>query len=226
MQKISPRRASATCRVILADDQVIFRSGVARVLGMQQDISLLSQCDDPKSLLEMVAASRSCIIVVSQSLNPEMEPLFAAASGAGSRVILVTETGTSLHNTILRRLDGRLTRQTSADELLACVRCVHKGERVLTGSNIGDSVGDRIRDQLSVRELQIIGLVVQGCKNRRIAEEIGTSEQVVKNYLRGIYDKTGSSDRLELALFTLHHRSLAEAAARAVEQIADRTACV
>ena len=63
--------------------------------------------------------------------------------------------------------------------------------------------------------LQIVALIVQGCKNKEIASQLGTKEQVIKNYLRGIYDKTGVSDRLELALFTIHHRVLAEAAAKA-----------
>jgi DNA-binding NarL/FixJ family response regulator len=51
-----------------------------------------------------------------------------------------------------------------------------------------------------------------------------TKEQVIKNYLRSIYDKTGVSDRLELALFTIHHKVLAEAAARVGELLQARTA--
>ena len=58
-----------------------------------------------------------------------------------------------------------------------------------------------------------MALIVQGCKNREIAMRLKTTEQVIKNYLRSIYDKTGVSDRLELALFTIHHRVLAQAAA-------------
>jgi hypothetical protein len=50
--------------------------------------------------------------------------------------------------------------------------------------------------------------VTQGLKNKDIAQEIGTTEQVVKNYLRKVYDKLGVSDRLELALYTMHHRLL------------------
>jgi len=55
--------------------------------------------------------------------------------------------------------------------------------------------------------------VVRGFKNRDIAVQLYTSEQVVKNALRHIFDKTGVSDRLELALFVLHHRVLAQATA-------------
>ena len=58
-----------------------------------------------------------------------------------------------------------------------------------------------------------VALIVQGCKNREIATRLKTTEQVIKNYLRNVYDKIGVSDRLELALFTIHHRILNEAAA-------------
>ncbi len=76
-------------------------------------------------------------------------------------------------------------------------------------------VGARVRDRLTPKEIQIVALIVQGCKNKLIASQLNTKEQVIKNYLRSIYDKTGVSDRLELALFTIHHRVLAEAAANA-----------
>jgi DNA-binding NarL/FixJ family response regulator len=66
---------------------------------------------------------------------------------------------------------------------------------------------------LTARELSIVALIVQGYKNKEIATRLGTTEQVIKNYLRNVYDKVGVSDRLELALFTIHHRILAEAAA-------------
>ncbi len=72
--------------------------------------------------------------------------------------------------------------------------------------------------------MQIVALIVQGCKNKEIAAQLGTKEQVIKNYLRTIYDKTGVSDRLELALFTIHHRVLAEAAARAGNLLHMKTA--
>jgi DNA-binding NarL/FixJ family response regulator len=71
----------------------------------------------------------------------------------------------------------------------------------------------RVRDRLTAKELRIVALIVQGYKNKEIAAQLGTTEQVIKNYLRNVYDKIGVSDRLELALFTIHHRILNEAAA-------------
>jgi DNA-binding NarL/FixJ family response regulator len=69
-------------------------------------------------------------------------------------------------------------------------------------------VGARVRDRLTPKEMKIVALIGQGCKNKEIALRLGTTEQVIKNYLRNVYDKTGVSDRLELALFSIHHRLL------------------
>jgi DNA-binding NarL/FixJ family response regulator len=89
-----------------------------------------------------------------------------------------------------------------------------------------DMVGTRVRDRLTPKEMRIVALIVQGCKNREIAIRLKTTEQVIKNYLRSIYDKTGVSDRLELALFTIHHRVLAQAAAEVGSklEVEERTA--
>jgi hypothetical protein len=56
--------------------------------------------------------------------------------------------------------------------------------------------------------MMIVACVAQGMKNKEIAVRVNTTEQVVKNYLRKVYDKLGVSDRLELALYCLHHRLL------------------
>ena len=64
------------------------------------------------------------------------------------------------------------------------------------------------RNRLTPREIEVAALVWEGMTNREIGQTIGTTEQVVKNYLRKIYDKLGVSDRLELALYCVHHRLL------------------
>jgi DNA-binding CsgD family transcriptional regulator len=59
--------------------------------------------------------------------------------------------------------------------------------------------------QLTPKETLIVSCVTQGMKNKEIALRVGTTEQVVKNYLRKVYDKLGVADRLELALYCLNH---------------------
>jgi len=65
--------------------------------------------------------------------------------------------------------------------------------------------GSRPKVQLTPKEMLIVSCVTQGMKNKEIALRVGTTEQVVKNYLRKVYDKLGVADRLELALYCLNH---------------------
>jgi two-component system nitrate/nitrite response regulator NarL len=67
-------------------------------------------------------------------------------------------------------------------------------------------VSPRTQPRLSPKETAIITCITQGKRNKEIAFQLGTTEQVIKNYLRKIYDKLGVSDRLELALYCLHNK--------------------
>jgi DNA-binding NarL/FixJ family response regulator len=103
--------------------------------------------------------------------------------------------------------------------LVKCVRKVAEGETWLDNHGV-NKVIEAYRNQasqltapkpkarLTDKELLIVACVTQGMKNKEIATEVGTTEQVVKNYLRKVYDKLGVSDRLELALYCIHHRLL------------------
>lgn len=212
-----------TIHLVLADNQAIFRAGAARVLAAEDGVRIVAQCDNTERLLQIAETMRGCVLLVARALVPDLAEMHAAAHRSGSRLVLLTDREDELPQTDYHFLDGLLCRQAKSTSLVECIRKVARGERRVgkpaVSSNTGDSVGSRVRERLTDRELQIVGHIVRGCKNREIAEELGTKEQVIKNYLRVIYDKTGVSDRLELALFTLHHKVLADAAARASEPV-------
>ncbi len=98
-----------------------------------------------------------------------------------------------------------------------CVRKIAQGETWIDNqsvswvieayrSNAAALTNPRVQPRLSPKEHAIIHGITQGKRNKEIANQIGTTEQVIKNYLRKIYDKLGVSDRLELALYCLHHQ--------------------
>lgn len=216
-------------RLILADNQTIFRAGAARVLALEDDMRIVAQCEDMAKLWVAVEELRGSVVLVGSGLKPDLKDLAVKAQGLGSRVVLVAENSEEFPEAAVQMLDGVLHRNVGGPDLLDCVRRVARGERYMQRSNVtpihvSDNVGARVRDRLTPREMQIVALIVQGCKNKEIALQLGTKEQVIKNYLRGIYDKTGVSDRLELALFTIHHRILAEAAAKAGDLIEMKSA--
>lgn len=216
-------------RLILADNQAIFRAGAARVLALEDDMRIVAQCEDMAKLFSAIDSFRNAIVMVSTSLCPDFTVLISHAQPFGSHVILVTENSEQLTDDVVLLFDGVVRRNIPGADLVDCVRRVSRGQRYVQHANVttmqtADSVGARVRDRLTPKEMQIVSLIVQGCKNKEIANQLGTKEQVIKNYLRGIYDKTGVSDRLELALFTIHHRVLAEAAAKAGNLIQMKTA--
>jgi DNA-binding NarL/FixJ family response regulator len=148
---------------------------------------------------------------------------------------VIAENNESANTFLLQGFRGVVFRSVTGPALVECVRHVAAGDTWLppqlmqTELPEDDMVGTRVRDRLTPKEMRIVALIVQGCKNREIAVRLKTTEQVIKNYLRSIYDKTGVSDRLELALFTIHHRVLAQAAAEVgsrleVEELAAPTA--
>lgn len=207
-------------RLILADNQAIFRTGAARVLALEDDMRIVAQSDDPTKLLGSIEAFPGAVVLFSSGLQLEIGALLERVAAAGSRAILITENTEQVPEPIARQLHCVVSRNVGGSDLIDFVRRVARGQRCAERPNVttmqaNDSVGTRVRDRLTPKEMQIVALIVQGCKNKDIAAQLGTKEQVIKNYLRGIYDKTGVSDRLELALFTIHHHVLAEAAAKA-----------
>jgi DNA-binding NarL/FixJ family response regulator len=204
-------------KIILADSQAIFRAGTAKVLAMDEDFRIIAQCTDLERMYHAITTFPGSIVLFAGSLKPELERLRALLENAGSRGIVIAENNEAASPYMQQGFRGLVFRNVTGPAL--CVRRVAAGETWMPpqlmqpDSPEEDMVGTRVRDRLTPKEMRIVALIVQGCKNREIATRLKTTEQVIKNYLRSIYDKTGVSDRLELALFTIHHRVLAQAAA-------------
>jgi len=206
-------------KVILADSQAIFRAGTAKVLAMDEDLRIVAQCTDVDRMYHAVTTFPGSIVLFAASLRPDMNRLRKLLESVGSRAIVIAENNDITGNFQQLGFRSVIFRSVTGQSLLECVRRVAAGEfwtppqLMQTDLAEEDLVGTRVRDRLTPKEMRIVALIVQGCKNREIANRLKTTEQVIKNYLRSIYDKTGVSDRLELALFTIHHRVLAQAAA-------------
>jgi DNA-binding NarL/FixJ family response regulator len=212
-------------KLILADNQAIFRAGTAKILAMEDDFRIIAQCAEGDRLFPALDTFRGAIVVFASSLKLDPQVLVPRVLGAGSRSIVIAENSESVAPWFAAGVNGAAHRNVTGSSLIECVRHVGRGERRVRAAGMeapgldDDTVGSRVRDRLTPKELKIVALIVQGCKNKEIAVRLMTTEQVIKNYLRSIYDKTGVSDRLELALFTIHHRILAEAAQTVGEQI-------
>jgi DNA-binding NarL/FixJ family response regulator len=202
-------------QVILADNQAIYRTGIVRILAMEPTIEVVVQCAELPRLQEAVGSLRRSIVIFPSSFTRDTHHLLDWIQQAGSRSVMILEHDEVLDAAVAKRLQGVILRSVAAPQLIDCLYSVAAGERYVQRAAVKtmalpDQLGGKAVQRLTARELQIVALICEGCKNKQIAHQLGTKEQVIKNYLRSIYVKTGVSDRLELALFTVHHYVLAE----------------
>jgi len=134
-----------------------------------------------------------------------------------TRVVVLTATEDDRDVVRAMRLGARgvVLKQSASDLLIKSIRKVAGGEiwldkrmtaEVMKAFSKSTETGRREKPLLSDREKEIVQLVAQGFRNREIGEKLFISEQTVKNHLHNIFDKLGVSDRLELALYAIHHR--------------------
>jgi len=205
--------------VIIADHQAIFRAGIAKVLAVEEDMRIIGQPQSAEQLLNALEKLRARVLILSSSSLALLPTVQEIANGRNIALLMLVENTESASDFMRMGVQGVIYRSASGNVVVEAVRRLSRGEPFLQSPSMADGevsddlVGARVRDRLSDRELRIIAAVVQGYKNRDIAMQLYTSEQMIKNALRNIFDKIGVSDRLELALFTIHHRILAQATA-------------
>jgi DNA-binding NarL/FixJ family response regulator len=205
--------------IIIADHQAIFRAGVAKVLAVEDDVRIVAQPQTLEQTLNALERLRAHVLLVSTFFLPDFTGIQALTKKNSIATIVLGENGDEASTFVAMGVEGVVYRSIHGSSIVEAVRRVARGEPFVHAPNSivteisEDLVGMRVRDRLSERELRVIAAVVRGYKNREIAAHLCTTEQVVKNALRGIFDKIGVSDRLELALFVLHHRMLAHATA-------------
>jgi DNA-binding NarL/FixJ family response regulator len=214
---------SKSIRIIIADSEAIFRAGMSKIFTQEPDLEVVAQIDSLAQTLAAVTETEADVVLFEAGLS--LTPADAVSelmrrALPPAKVILVSQRS-SEHETVdyLRRgVRGILTRSVSPELLVRCVRKVSAGETWLDNQGVNWII-DAYRSQaqlgsgkqalrFSEKEMLIISGVTQGLKNKDIAAQVGTTEQVVKNYLRKIYDKLGVADRLELALYSMHRKLL------------------
>ncbi len=206
--------------IIIADHQAIFRAGVAKVLAVEEDLRIVGQPSAAEQILTAVDKLRPRVLILSTGFLSFLPEIQATAQKRQIAVLMICDNTENATDFMRMGVQGAIYRSASGSLVVDAVRRLAQGQSFLQGTCTDvdiceDLVGARVRKRLSERELRIIAAIVQGYKNREIAGQLYTTEQVVKNALRNIFDKIGVSDRLELALFVVHHRILAQATASA-----------
>jgi len=214
---------TAAIRILLADSQAIYRVGIRKIFAVEDDMRVVAQAENYPGLLAAMERFPSDIVLLDGGMIsgiPDAIPDMVRRAPNAKLVVQVSDNSEDFIVDLYRRgVRGVISRAISPDLLVRCIRKIAEGETWIDNQSVSWVIeayrsqastltNPRLQPRLSPKELAIIGCVTQGMRNKEIAYKIGTTEQVVKNYLRKIYDKLGVSDRLELALYCLHHQLL------------------
>jgi DNA-binding NarL/FixJ family response regulator len=208
-------------RVIIADSQAIYRVGMSKIFAAEDDLHIAAQVEKLEDLVKLPDDTGGDVLVLEGNLLAgTTDAIPEIIAHMPNLRIIVQTSGTDENHTVemyRRGVRGIVPRSISPELLVRCVRKIAAGETWIDNKSVNWVIeayraqataltDPKFQPRLSVKELSIIALITQGKRNKEIASQIGTTEQVIKNYLRKIYEKLGVSDRLELALYCLHHQ--------------------
>lgn len=202
--------------IIVADDQELYQAGMVELLSGNRELHVKTQFSSWKSLLGALAVNRGALVIASTSYVHDVKSLVLEANGTRCRVLLLTEDSDSPFRYRSTGVAGVIQRSASPAALMDTIRKTmpsNNSRLVNIGQYGGDDVGARAASSLNPGEMTVVAMMMQGYKNRRIGENLGITEQAVRSRFQKIFDKTGLSTRLELALFISHHPTFASTAA-------------
>jgi DNA-binding NarL/FixJ family response regulator len=214
--------SSRAIRILLADDHPVVRIGVRNMLQGDPALEVVGEATDGDDAITQTLELLPDILLLDVQMPrlPGLEAMRAIMSGSPTVKIMLL---TSLISTqqVIEALQigarGIVLKDAVTDHLKTAIKAVASGDYWIGGKRVVNLVGalhdlmqkaavpERKTYGLTPRELEVVGCIVEGCSNRDIAKQFTLSEETVKRHLSNIFDKTGVSTRLELALFAIAH---------------------
>lgn len=210
-------------KIVIADDHVVLRESLVALLGQQADFEVVGAVGSGSEALRLVQMRAPDVLVLDIFMpNGDGFDVLRTLDRNRSPVAAVILTGSENQNDYVQsvRLGARglVLKSEGPEKLYSAIRAVASGElafsdeiaRNVIRAMSGEVQGERTSlARLSERERQIAALVARGMKNKDIAHELNISENTVKRHLQSIFSKTGTHDRLELAVIALTELSRA-----------------
>ena len=206
-------------RVLLVDDQALFREGLSTILSLQADIEVVGEAANGQEALAAVAAHQPDVILMDLNM-PVLDGVAATRrlkeSGASARVIVLTtfDNDETVFDGLRAGAVGYLLKDVSSAKLVEAIRAAARGESFLQPSIAAKVLAEFNRledranaapptaliDPLSERELEILRQLSTGDSNKEIAARFFITEGTVKNHVTNILGKLGVRDRMQAAL--------------------------
>ncbi len=207
-------------RVLLADDHHVVRQGLATIVDLEDDMTVVAQVGDGAHAVQLIREQTPDIVLMDLQM-PQLDGVQAIQQVRrecpGVRILILTAFADQEHVLagIKAGAHGYLLKDATPEQLVQAIRSVQRGEAVL-GSAVAAMVLTRFREMmpdgetpappfqpkptphvLTAREQQVLMLMAQGMRNREIAQELVVSVRTIKVYVSNILDKLDASNRTE-----------------------------
>jgi two-component system nitrate/nitrite response regulator NarL len=216
------QQASRLIKIIIADDETIFRESLSILLQTKQVFEIVGACSQAELLLDMIRKANPDVVLLDSAI-PQRDGanVFGEIRDLGMDVKVIVLCQTLTKEETMRALNagvrGIIQKNDHTSSLIEAIHKVMQGEYWLgkavltqvveTLCSAGESTHDvKNKYGLTPREIQIIAAVLEGYSNPEIAVHLSLSEQTVKHHLSHVFDKLGVFSRVELALFAVNHR--------------------
>jgi two-component system, NarL family, nitrate/nitrite response regulator NarL len=205
----------AQATILLAVEEGLFRAGLRVALEREPDFSLVGEAPDAESAVLLATEVSPDVLILDMEIPGARDPnilqsLCGAHLGWRSLVLAPQEDTGAIAGAFRSGAGGVAHKGMGIAALVQGIRSVLTGARWAGGSSAAEPSGrhgakSANNYQLTMREMEIVSAIVAGYANREIAEKLRISEDTVKHHLTHIFDKVGAYNRLELALFAIHH---------------------
>jgi two-component system response regulator NreC len=200
--------------VVLADDHEIVRDGIRLVLESEADISVVAEASTGEDAARYVLGHKPSVLVLDLNMpgTPSLEllPSIRERSPDTAVVVLTMQNEPAFARKALQGgAKGYVIKHSAARELVDAVRAVVRGETYIN-PQLGARVAaepdvDDVPDDLTPREVEVLGLLALGYMNPEIAEQLVLSVRTVETHRSNIQRKTGLTTRAELIAYALEH---------------------
>ena len=202
-------------RILLADDHHVVRLGLASLFDYEPSMDICGFAEDGLQVVEAYREHRPDVVLMDLRL-PGIDGVEATerirSEFAGARILLLSafDTDQDVHRAIQAGAAGYLVKNTPADELIAAIQAVHRGEQYFSGEIAARMNEIRKADDLSARQTEVLTWLAKGLTNREIGDQMGISEDGVKAHLKNIFTKLHASDRAEAVAVAIRQGYLRE----------------
>jgi DNA-binding NarL/FixJ family response regulator len=195
-------------RILCVDDHPIVREGLASIIALQPDMELIGAAESGAEALRLFRASTPDVALIDLRLKDmsghELTRQILSHSSAVRIIILTSFEGDAdIERALAAGARGYVVKGTARDELLAAIRAVHAGRRHIPGS-VAEKLAEHLAsEKLSERELQVLGQIATGKRNKEIGAALGIAEDTVKMHVKNVLEKLEVNDRTEAVTVAL-----------------------